>query len=397
MSNEPDAAKKLQFFMDIEFNNLSLHLKSNGKTILSQCSGRIHCGTITGIMGPSGAGKTSFLYTLCGKAASYGNITGDILINGEQRPISDFKDVVGFVPQSDAMTPQMTVKEMLQFNANFRLSADAGYHYKKSVVRDVMKLLKIQGIRHSFIGDDVNRGISGGQQKRVNIGMELVSQPSMLFLDEPTSGLDSTTSNDVMDVLKLIAKRGTTVVVVLHQPRYEIFKAFDNVILLAEGGKMVYMGNTDNVMQYFEQFEYVKSDMVNHADVIMDIVSGAVRTRNGRKPDLVETWKKMDKTKFKMKVNDMFVDIDTDNSQYTPRKKVNFFSSNSYVQLASDQDYVSTKMEHGYGYCYDSFYGICSRIWCRYLPYAEDSNQHISRRFILIPCGWHYIIKNIWQ
>eukprot|EP01083_Nonionella_stella_P081589 224805_1 len=326
--NEPvnlDDAKKLRFFVDIEFNNLSLHLKTSGKTILSECSGRIHCGTINAIMGPSGAGKTSFLYTLCGKAASYGNITGDILINGEQRPISDFKDVVGFVPQSDAMTPQMTVKEMLEFNANFRLSADAGYHYKKSVVRDVMKLLKIQRIRHSLIGDDVNRGISGGQQKRVNIGMELVSQPSVLFLDEPTSGLDSTTSNDVMDVLKLVAKRGTMVVVVLHQPRYEIFKAFDNVILLAEGGKMVYMGNTANVMQYFEQFDYVKPDMVNPADFIMDIVSGAVPSQNGRKPDLIETWKTIDKTNFKMKVNDTFIDADKDNSQYTPRKHLNFF------------------------------------------------------------------------
>merc|ERR1719397_158187 len=100
------------------------------------------------------------------------------------------------------MTAQMSVKEMVDFCARFKLSADTSYDYRKSVVRDVLKLLKIRRIRHSLIGDDVTRGISGGQQKRVNIGMELVAQPSVIFLDEPTSGLDSSTSADVMEVMR---------------------------------------------------------------------------------------------------------------------------------------------------------------------------------------------------
>ena len=95
--------------------------------------------------------------------------------------------MVGFVPQSDAMTAEMTVQEMLDFNAKFRLSAAGSADYRRAVVRDVIKILKIYHIRHSCIGDEITRGISGGQQKRVNIGMELVAQPSLLFLDEPTS------------------------------------------------------------------------------------------------------------------------------------------------------------------------------------------------------------------
>eukprot|EP01083_Nonionella_stella_P031882 87225_1 len=325
-------AEKLNFFMDIEFTDLSLHLKSNNQTILDHCSGYIHSGTVNAIMGPSGAGKTSFLYTLCGKASAYGNVTGDIRINGEPKAIRDFKDVVAFVPQSDAMTAEMTVKEMLEFNAKFRLSSGCSHDYRRSVVRDVLKLLKIQKIRHSRIGDDIKRGISGGQQKRVNIGMELVSQPSVLFLDEPTSGLDSTTSNDVMDVLKHIAKRGTTIVVVLHQPRYEIYEAFDNVILLAEGGKMVYMGDTSKALPYFEQLGYRKPNMVNPADFLMDILSDAVLSSNttyqlNGTQNLEELWKNCDKTKFNMKVNKHFnrKHHHKNNSKYTKRKKLSVF------------------------------------------------------------------------
>eukprot|EP01084_Bolivina_argentea_P257324 433510_1 len=213
-----NSAKKLDFLMDISYKNLSLTLKSNGAKILSNCSGYLHSGTINAIMGPSGSGKTSFLFTLCGKASSYGNINGDVFINGYKKQMSEFRDIVGFVPQSDAMTAEMSVKEILSFCAKFRLSSSVGKDYRESVIRDVLYLLKIVSIRHSLIGNEYKRGISGGQQKRVNIGMELISQPSIIFLDEPTSGLDSTTSNEVMDVLKLIAKKGTTVVVVLHQP-----------------------------------------------------------------------------------------------------------------------------------------------------------------------------------
>ena len=261
-----------------------------------------------------GAGKTSFLYTLCGKAKSYGNISGEIYINNELKEIYDFADVVGFVPQNDIMTAYRRVKEVLRINADFRLSRSVSSEVKDQIVEDVMKLLGLYDIRNTIIGDEKRRGISGGQKKRVNIGMELVSQPSMLFLgmlvsfvhkmtystclflffydfhdkmtnfiDEPTSGLDATCSNEVIQVLKAIAQRGTTVAVVLHQPRYEIFEQFDNVILLAKGGKTVYMGPTKQAVKYFENIGYNMPQNMNPADYLMDVISGDVQATQNEK------------------------------------------------------------------------------------------------------------------
>eukprot|EP01084_Bolivina_argentea_P060635 110765_1 len=319
-------AKDLDFVVDIEFKNLSLTLRSNGKKVLDRCSGHFRCGTVNAIMGPSGAGKTTLLNTLSGKALAYGNMSGQLLINGEKKTVNDFKDIVGFVPQSDAMTPEMTVQEMLEFNAKFRLSSKVSIDYRKSVVRDVMKVLKIYHIRHSCIGDDETRGISGGQQKRVNIGMELVAQPSILFLDEPTSGLDATTANDVMEVLKLIAKRGTMVVVVLHQPRYEIFSQFDNLLLLAQGGKTVYNGQQSKAMIYFKEMGYIKPEFVNPADFLLDIISGIVENTKNRSNEVIDfagTWRDIDKTKYSIMVNKEFV-FDKDNNNYSSRSKLSF-------------------------------------------------------------------------
>ena len=102
-------------------------------------------------------------------------------------------------------------------------------------------MLDLREIRHSRIGDENTRGISGGQRKRVNIGLEMVAEPSVLFLDEPTSGLDSTSSLDVCKALRDIADTGITVITVIHQPRYEIFTMFHDVLLLGKGGQTVYL------------------------------------------------------------------------------------------------------------------------------------------------------------
>ncbi len=123
------------------------------------------------------------------------------------------------------MLGELTVQECLEYTAYWRLPARMSALEKRDVVRYVLRLLDLEEIRDELIGDAITRGISGGQRKRVSIGMELVADPTILFLDEPTSGLDSSTSALVMARLKEIAALGTTVVVVLHQPRYEIFQS----------------------------------------------------------------------------------------------------------------------------------------------------------------------------
>ena len=137
---------------------------------------------------------------------------------------------------------------------------------KKEFVRATLSILGLEEIRHSRIGDETVRGISGGQRKRVNIGLELVADPTVLFLDEPTSGLDSTSSLETCDALSKIASLGVTVVTVIHQPRYEIFTSFDDVLLLGKGGRAVYLGPSTRALAHFEAHGVMCPPRVNPAD-----------------------------------------------------------------------------------------------------------------------------------
>jgi ABC-type multidrug transport system ATPase subunit len=144
----------------------------------------------------------------------------------------------------------------------------------------------------SNIGDETTRGISGGQRKRVNIGIELCAIPTCIFLDEPTSGLDSTASLEVCDNLRQIAELGLTIVSVIHQPRIEIFEKFDDVFLIAPGGRTAYLGPTIECQAYFESLGFYFNPKLNPADILMDILSGK-GTNNKNKytsDDLVQLW-----------------------------------------------------------------------------------------------------------
>jgi len=229
--------EKKTFTIDFEFDSLSLTLKSDEtKQVLSGVTGSIKSGRVTAIMGPSGAGKTTFLSTLSGKAY-YGITEGNVKINGSIAQISDYKQVVGFVPQEDTMHRTMTVKENLDFYAQLRLPSSYTAEQRDQLVNETIHVLGIWDVHDIQVGDAETRGISGGQRKRVNIGMELVADPTVLFLDEPTSGLDSTSSFEVLEALKKVAGLGINIIVVLHQPQFRIFKMFDEVLLLGRSGR----------------------------------------------------------------------------------------------------------------------------------------------------------------
>ena len=219
-------------------------------------------------MGPSGAGKTTFMNALSGRA-TYGRTTGKIYINGLPNNVANLSNLVGFVPQEDTMHRELTVRETLKSYALLRLPDYFGYSAVERVVQDVIEALQLDAVSDSKIGDETQRGISGGQRKRVNVGMEMVADPSLLFLDEPTSGLDSTTSFDLIDALRILADKGVNVMAVLHQPSFELYQKFTNVLLLGRGGKTVYLGKSDQALQYFTQLRFVKPDMMNPADFFM--------------------------------------------------------------------------------------------------------------------------------
>lgn len=273
IDDQTESLLRTNFTADIQFEELGLVLRSTGKRVLHGVTGEIRHGELTCVMGLSGAGKSTFITTLAGRA-HYGIPEGIIRVNGVERKLTSFNLRVGFVPQEDIMCRDCTVEDTLLFAAKTRLDRRTTNKQITQIVNNVIHVLRLEDIRHSLIGDETNRGISGGQRKRVNVGIELVAQPVILFCDEPTSGLDSASSKEVCEVLQDIAKSGITVITVIHQPRYEIFEMFEQLLLLGKGGKTAYLGPVNNVRQYFESMGFVFPPQVNVADYLMDITAG---------------------------------------------------------------------------------------------------------------------------
>ncbi|XP_046846445.1 ABC transporter G family member 28-like isoform X3 [Xenia sp. Carnegie-2017] len=281
-----------KYTIDISFENLGLTLKSGSrKVVLQGVTGHVRSGEVTAVMGPSGAGKTTFLNTLSGKAY-YGIRTGKILFNGEAvTGIKEFRSITGFVPQEDTMHRNLTVYEVLYYQAMLRLPSETKKATIELKIKETLNILEISHVADSLIGDEETRGISGGQRKRVNIGMELIADPTLLFLDEPTSGLDSTSSLSVLRSLRKVAEQGKlTVLCVIHQPRFEIFRMFHNILLLGPGGKTVYQGNVPNAEEYFSNLGFKTPANVNPADFYMDVIGGSVESSKNGEIDLFNAW-----------------------------------------------------------------------------------------------------------
>ncbi|KAI9337955.1 hypothetical protein BDR26DRAFT_863348 [Obelidium mucronatum] len=274
--------------MNFRFDNLALRLKT-GKTILQGVTGEIRSKRMTAIIGPSGAGKTTFMNVLMGKVNRTG---GELYINGEKTEMHLYRKIVGYVPQEDIMIRDLTVRENVLHSARVRLPRNWTSSQINNHVDNVLRALNLSHVANSCIGDETTRGISGGQRKRVNIAMELAAAPLTIFLDEPTSGLDATSSLDVANILHSVASLGLTIVAVIHQPRIEIFRKFDDVLMIAPGGRVAYLGPTNLAKQYFETLGFFFEPMANASDTLMDILAGkGVNRLFTLTPDqLVEIW-----------------------------------------------------------------------------------------------------------
>jgi len=286
------AFKAIRPKITIEFDNLGLTLR-DGHSILSGVSGKFTHSRVAAIMGPSGAGKSTFLNVIMGKTAGLGQVTGGIRANGREMRPEDLRGIVGFVPQEDIVHEDLTVRENLVYSARLRLSAAKPLREQLAIVDDVINVLQLRHVQHSIVGSAERRGISGGQRKRVNIGMELVAKPSILFMDEPTSGLDSTAAADILSALKRMAGLGMNIITVIHQPRFSIFSLFDDVMLLCKGGKLAYLGPSRLALPYLESVGFSLPPNENPADFAMDVLSGSVPRVNHpifQPEDLVPLW-----------------------------------------------------------------------------------------------------------
>lgn len=208
-------------------------------------------GKLIGIMGASGAGKTTLLNVMAGLVKP---TKGQIVINGFD--INEQKDkihgVIGYVSQDDLLIEELTVYQNLYYNAKLCFS-DYNEEQLHKRVMEVLENLGLDQRKDLRVGNPLDKTISGGQRKRLNIALELIREPAILFLDEPTSGLSSRDSENVIDLLKELSLKGKLIFVVIHQPSSDIYKMFDKMIIMDTGGYPAYYGPPIEAITYFKK------------------------------------------------------------------------------------------------------------------------------------------------
>lgn len=235
----------------IFFNAINISYQFKGEvTGIHPLSFSTRSGKLVGLMGSSGSGKSTLINILSG---IFHPANGNVYLNGidiHQNP-KEVEGLIGFVSQDDLLMEELSVYQNLYFNARlcFAEHTDAQIIER---VNDILRSLGLYDIRDMKVGDPLNKKISGGQRKRLNIALELIREPSVLFLDEPTSGLSSRDSDNIMDLLKELTLKGKLIFVVIHQPSSDIFKMFSQLLVLDEGGRLIYNGDPVEGVSYFK-------------------------------------------------------------------------------------------------------------------------------------------------
>lgn len=248
-----------RYLSDVQIHKLSFIVKNltfdfnDGHTAVDNVSFSVDEGKLVGILGASGSGKTTLLNLLCGVQRQ---TSGSIKINGldVQKDKKKLEGVLGYVPQDDLLIDDLTIFENLYYAACQCFDGKS----KQELTELSNHLLMSIGLyekRNLKVGTPLNKVISGGQRKRLNIALELIREPSILFLDEPTSGLSSSDSENLMNLLRDLTFKGKLVFNVIHQPSSAIYKMFDKVIILDQEGEMAYFGNPVDAVVYFKTIE----------------------------------------------------------------------------------------------------------------------------------------------
>jgi ABC transport system ATP-binding/permease protein len=256
-------------------------LFKNSDNGLQNMNFREESGNLIGIMGGSGVGKTTMINLLHGKIRPK---CGNIYINGYDihSDSEELKGLIGYVPQDDMLIEELTVYQNLYFNARLCFG-DYNEEQLNQIVEKVLQDLELYEIKDLQVGDILNKKVSGGQRKRLNIGLELMREPIVLFVDEPTSGLSSFDSERVMILLRNQALLGKLIFTIIHQPSSDIIKMFDKLWILDKGGYMIYDGDPVEALVYFKtetsQANAAESECPNCGNVETDDILHIIETK----------------------------------------------------------------------------------------------------------------------
>ncbi|GJQ14676.1 hypothetical protein GpartN1_g7030.t1 [Galdieria partita] len=267
-------------------------IEAGEKLILNSVSGIVEPGQVLFIMGPSGSGKSTLLDSLADrvKLPVYGAVT----LDGHPKDAFAFKQDAKYVEQFDHLFSSLTVKETLSYAAQFYCNSE---ECRASRVEDAMEILGLKNQQNVKVGGVFFRGLSGGQKRRLSVGVELVSAPRLLFLDEPTSGLDSASAFNLIQSLRNIARtRGTTIVCTIHQPSENVFEMCDQLLLLS-GGRVAYFGPPKETLDHFGQLGFSIPQHTSVAEWVIDLINadfGDVKTVD----QILDAWPTSEKADF---------------------------------------------------------------------------------------------------
>lgn len=300
-------------------------------------------GKLIGIMGASGAGKTTLLNVLAGMAKP---TEGAVIINGYNlyNEKENLEGVIGYIPQDDLLIEELTVFQNLYYNAKLCFNDKSD----DEIIELVNKTLSNLGLferKDLKVGSPLNKMISGGQRKRLNIALELIREPSILFVDEPTSGLSSRDSENVMDLLRELSLKGKLIFVVIHQPSSDIYKMFDNMMILDTGGYMVYYGNPVDSVMYFKRLDaQINSDVGEcptcgnvNPELIFNIIEAQVVDEYGK----YTSQRKVDPKKWEEHFHENLSLEKTDHIKESPPSNLNIPSWFKQLRIYTIRDYLS--------------------------------------------------------
>lgn len=276
-----------QFGLEVEATRLFKHKVT--KCIFKDISTTFEPGVLNVIMGPSGSGKSSCLNAMARRLYNSSLVrystSGKMFLNGSTATDAVVTSICSYVPQDDGgLLSSLTVRETLHFAAGLRLPSFLSHKQKIERAESVLLKLGLKDCADTLIGNDLVKGISGGEKRRVSIAVQILTDPRVLLLDEPTSGLDAFTAFSIIEVLKSLATEGRTIIFSIHQPRSDMFKEFGGVLLLAKGGDVMYNGQASDMLSTLARQGHVCPESANPADFALDIVSHS-RSRSPREQE----------------------------------------------------------------------------------------------------------------